>query len=224
MYYILSEITMRIYFICIYIRMCYNESTTQNLIIIILTEVGILPLVKMPTSIFAFLWRKQAFCVVAKEVVHFSVCAISIAHTFYFIGERNMKAKHIMILIIIAEAILLFVFIKYGVTLGVIPMSLFFGFAIKTGKNMQEEKKQEEVAQRAAERGEIPANTWRCSCGKINSSFVAVCPCGKNKPVSAAANSWICSCGKSNPSYTSTCSCGKNKREVLLANSKTKDQ
>ena len=47
--------------------------------------------VKVPTSCFAFLRGVVSFVWQQNEVVHFSVCATSVAHTFLFLGEKEMK-------------------------------------------------------------------------------------------------------------------------------------
>lgn len=74
--------------------------------------------------------------------------------------------------------------------------------------------------------GHMNSNDWRCSCGKLNASYINTCSCGISKPTyslrynasSPNQSDWKCSCGKVNPSYTARCVCGKTKREIENSN------
>ena len=34
---------------------------------------------------------------------------------------------------------------------------------------------------RKKETGNIPADSWKCTCGRVNASYVSTCPCGINR-------------------------------------------
>lgn len=69
----------------------------------------------------------------------------------------------------------------------------------------------------------VSADSWTCTCGRVNPSYQTTCSCGVKKPAPkangnrpaaaqvAATGDWRCTCGRVNPSYQTTCSCGARK-------------
>lgn len=104
------------------------------------------------------------------------------------------------------------------------------------GRNEAQTQSTPDTSEKKAEATQAEMN-WKCTCGKINASYMRTCACGITKqeakqgkraatvsqsvaPVEQTgvpvrtANGWRCSCGKEHPAFVSTCVCGVNKRDV----------
>ena len=67
------------------------------------------------------------------------------------------------------------------------------------------QQQQQAAAQQAA-----AADSWTCSCGKVNTGKFCA-ECGKTKPAPQSADGWTCSCGKAGNTGKFCAECGKTK-------------
>ncbi len=68
---------------------------------------------------------------------------------------------------------------------------------------------------------------WKCACGKVHSSIVSTCSCGRTKQqaiqkrLAESGGQWRCTCGRVLPAFVSTCTCGRSRHTPLEESGKS---